>query len=108
MMAEQMIILIFLIAGVGATLFLYLWKAKKEMEYKRDERWQLIQLKSNHTANYVNYVLIVLLAVGEAITLFSDVTVTFTFNRLLTFGTLFLALRNAIELAALFHFDKRL
>ena len=59
-MNEQIIILFFLIAGISITLFLYLWKAKKEVEYKKDERWQFIQNKANHTANYSNYILIIL------------------------------------------------
>ena len=39
-MNEQITILFFLIVGMGITLFLYLWKAKKEVDYKKDERWQ--------------------------------------------------------------------
>ncbi|WP_279233071.1 hypothetical protein [Clostridium niameyense] len=42
-MNEQTIILFFLIVGTGITLFLYVWKAKKDIDYKKDERWQLIQ-----------------------------------------------------------------
>lgn len=107
-MNEQMILLFFLIAGTGVTIFLYLWKAKKEIEYKKDERWQVIQNKANHTANGVNYILIVLLGVGEVISLYWDDQIVFTLNRVLTFGILFVALRNGIELAALKYFDQRL
>lgn len=35
-MNEQAIILFFLIIGVVVTLFLYIWKAKKEIQYKKD------------------------------------------------------------------------
>jgi hypothetical protein len=107
-MNEQTIILFFLIVVIGITLFLYLWKAKKEIEYKKDERWQMIQNKANDAANYSNYILIVLLAVGNTVSLFSDIQITFTFNRVLIYTSLFIGFRNAIELLALKFFDKRL
>ncbi|WP_346939946.1 hypothetical protein [uncultured Clostridium sp.] len=107
-MNEQIIILFFMIIGTGITLFLYLWKAKKEIDYKKDERWQLIQNKANNTANYSNYILIVFLAVGEAILTFSDIQITLTLNRVLIYGVLFIGLRNGIELFALRYFDNQL
>lgn len=107
-MNEQTIILFFLIVGTGITLFLYLWKAKKEIDYKKDERWQLIQNKANNTVNYLNYILIVFLAVGEVVSLFSDIQITLTLNRVLIYGVLFIGLRNAIELFGLIYFDKRM
>lgn len=107
-MNEQIIILLFMIFSMGVTIFLYVWKAKKEIDYKKDERWQLIQNKSNNTANYLNYVLIVLLAIGETILIFYDINITLTLNRVLTYGLCFIGLRNAIELFALLHFDKQL
>ena len=62
-MNEQRFLLIFLVAALTATLGLYLLKAKKQMQYKGDERWQLIQLKANNSANITNGILILLLAV---------------------------------------------
>ncbi|WP_346935928.1 hypothetical protein [Clostridium sp.] len=107
-MNEQIIISFFMIIGTGITLFLYLWKAKKEIDYKKDERWQLIQNKANNTANYSNYILIVFLAVGEAILTFSDIQITLTLSRVLIYGVLFIGLRNGIELFALRYFDNQL
>jgi len=107
-MNEQAIISFFLIVFTGITLFLYIWKAKKEIEYKKDERWQVIQNKANNAANYSNYILIVLLAVGEAILTFSDIQITLTLNRVLIYGVLFIGLHNAIELFALRYFDNQL
>ena len=106
-MNEQIIILILLAITLAATLFLYLWKAKKQYKYKDDERWYVIQNKANHAANCLNGVLIVLLAVGQIVPLFYDIQMTFTFNRLMTFGTLYIGLRNVIELFALLHFDSK-
>ncbi len=107
-MNEQTIILFFLIIATSVTLFLYIWKAKKTVEYKNDERWQLLQNKANNTANYSNAILIILLAVGSTVSLFSDIQTTFTFDRVLTYGLLFIGLRNVIELCALGYFNKRL
>lgn len=106
-MNEQTIILFFIILGAGITLFLYIWKAKKEIEYKKDERCLLIQNKANNAANYSNYFLIVLLAVGQTVSVFSDIQITFTLNRVLTYGVLFMCFHNTIELSALIYFDKR-
>lgn len=107
-MNEQMVILLFLIIGVGVTLFLSIWKAKKSVEYKNDERWQFIQNKANTAANCSNHLLIVLVLIGDMISLFSNLQITFTLNRVLTLVILFIALRNAIELAALIYFNERL
>lgn len=46
-MNKQTIILFFLIVSLGVTLSLYIFKAKKQMNYMWDERWKMIQL--NHT-----------------------------------------------------------
>lgn len=107
-MNEQIIILFFLVVGTATTLYLYVWKAKKEMEYKKDERWQLIQLKANNTANISNYILILLIAAGDSILLFSKIEISISLNRVLTYCILFIALRNAIEFFALKYFDKQL
>ena len=42
-MNEQTIILFFLIVSLGVTLSLYIFKAKKQMNYMGDERWEMIQ-----------------------------------------------------------------
>jgi hypothetical protein len=107
-MNEQTIILFFLIAATGITLFLYIWKAKKSIEYKNDERWQLIQNKANNMANHSNNILILLLFAGNMVSLFYDIQITFTFNRVLVYGLLFVGLRNVIEVFALGYFDNRL
>lgn len=107
-MNEQMIILFFLIITFIATLFLYIWKAKKEYDYNKDERWQMIQIKANNAASYLNWVLIVLLSIGGTVPLFHDVQITFTFERVMTLGLLFIGFRNVLELFALLHFDKKM
>ena len=107
-MGEQIIILLFLIISTGVTIFLYVWKAKKEIDYKKDERWQLIQNKANNTANYLNHVLIIFLAIGEIILLFSDTNITLTLSRVLTYALCFVGLRNGVELFALRYFDKQI
>ncbi|MCL2337827.1 MAG: hypothetical protein FWC60_10440 [Firmicutes bacterium] len=107
-MNEQAVILVSLIVGLGVTLCLYVWKATKAVEYKKDERWQLIQNKANAAANLSNYVLIVLAFAGSIASLYSDIQIAFTLNRVSIYIMLFIGLRNAIELLALMHFNKRL
>ena len=107
-MNEQIIILIFLILALGATLWLYILKAKKEVDYKRDDRWQVIQIKANKTANIVNWILIILLAIGISIPLFVDTQIMFTLNRVILFGELFIGLRNLIELVAIIYYERKL
>ena len=68
-MNEQIIILIFLVLALGATLWLYILKAKKQVEYKGDERWLTIQLKANQFANIANWTLIILLAIATSVPL---------------------------------------
>jgi hypothetical protein len=107
-MNEQVVFLILLIAGLSATLYLYIWDAKKAAEYKDDERYQLIQNKANATANHSNSVLILLAVGGNIAATFFDWSPTFTLSRVLTLIALFICLRNAIELIALIYFNKQL
>lgn len=103
-MNEQTILLIFLVAALVVTLGLYSLKARKQMQYKGDERWKLIQLNANNAANISNTVLIILLVV---LALFTDSQMTFTLQRVVTFALIYIGIRNLIELVATIYFDKR-
>ena len=104
-MNEQRIILTFLVIALAATLSLYLLKAVRQVRYKGDERWGLIQLKAHTVANIVNGGLIILLAV---LPLFINSQTTFTFQRVTSFGLIYLGIRNLIELFAIVYFDRQL
>ena len=104
-MNEQTILLIFLILALGVTLWLYLLKARKSIAYKDDERWQLIQVKAGRAANLADVILILLLVF---LPLFLDTQMQLPLQRFLTFGMLFIGLRNLLELAAIFYFDRQL
>lgn len=104
-MNEQIIILVFLIIALGITLWLYISKAKKQVKYKGDERWQLIQLKANNAANLAHSILIVLIAV---LPFFISMQTTVTLQRVSIFALLYIGIRNLIELVATIYFDKRL
>lgn len=104
-MNEQIILFIFLVMSVAITLWLYILKAKKQVNYKGDERWKLIQLKANNAANAVNWILILLLAI---LPLLVEEQTTFTLQRVTTFGLIYVGIRNLIELAATVYFDKQL
>lgn len=106
-MNEQKIILIFLLLFTAVTLCLYEWKAKKEMEYKKDERWQFIQYKAIKIADISNYsILIMLIFIVSLINLFSNINLDLSLNRVLTLAILFIGLRNTIEFIALLIIDK--
>ena len=62
-MNEQTIILFFLIVSLGVTLSLYIFKAKKQMNYMGDERWEMIQLKSYRIASISTWLLIIVLLI---------------------------------------------
>lgn len=104
-MGEQTILLIFLVMALGVTFWLYILKAKKQVNYRGDERWKLIQLKANNTANAVNWILILLLGI---LPMFVDEQITFTLRRITTFGLIYFGIRNLIELTAIIYFDKQL
>lgn len=104
-MNEQLIILIPIVLGLGATLWLYILKAIKQVNYKGDERWELIQLKANNIANITNGILIILLVI---IPCFVDSQSTFTLQQVITFGLNYIGLRNLIELVGIIYFDKQL
>lgn len=104
-MNEQLILLFFIaIAGI-ATIWLYVFKARKQIEYKGDERWQLIQLKANNTANLAHSFLIVLIVV---LPFFVSMQTAITLQRVSIFALIYIGARNLIELIATFYFDQRL
>ncbi len=107
-MLEQAFLLIFLLLATAVTLFLYVWKSKKEIEYRRDERWQTIQNLANRAANSVNILLLVGLAAADTVIMLSQVQITLSWSRFATCCLLFIGLRNALELTALFYYDRRM
>lgn len=104
-MNEQMILWFFIVIAATATTWLGVLKSKKQRLYKGDERWQLIQLKANNTANLANAILLVLLAVLPFLV---NNQATFTLQRVSIFALIYLGGRNLIELAATIYFDKQL
>ncbi len=104
-MREQTILLIFILWALAATLGLYIWKAVKQIKYKGDERWQQIQLKANNTANAANWFLLLLLLVIPYIV---DSHTTFTLQRVIIFGDIYIGIRNFAELAAAIYYDRQL
>lgn len=107
-MNDQIIILFFLIFTFVGTMFLYLWKAKKQYNYKNDERWQVIQNKANGSANCLNCILVVLIAIGSTIPFFHEIKLTFTFSRVITYSLIYFGIRNIVEFFALLYFDKKI
>lgn len=104
-MNEQTIILMFLVIGLGATLWLYIMKAVKQVKYKGDERWDLVQSKANKIADIFNSILIILLL---AVSVLADSQTTFTLQRVTILIVIFIGIRNLIELVGVIYYDKAL
>ena len=104
-MNEQTIILFFLIVSLGVTLSLYIFKAKKQMNYMGDERWEMIQLKSYRIASISTWLLIIVLLI---LPIFVDSQSTITIQRLTIFCLFYIGARNLLELSAIIYFDKQL
>ena len=100
-MNEQTIILFFLIVSLGVTLSLYIFKAKKQMNYMGDERWEMIQLKSYRIASISTWLLIIVLLILPSQS-------TITIQRLTIFCLFYIGARNLLELSAIIYFDKQL
>lgn len=105
-MNEQAILLIFLVAALCITLGLYLWKAKKQIQYKGDERWKMIQLKANNAAN-LSYLVLLFLAIVLPLVMDAQTTLL-TLQRVIIFVLIYLGIRNFIELVAAIYFDNHL
>lgn len=97
-MNEQTIILFFLIVSLGVTLSLYIFKAKKQMNYMGDERWKMIQLKSYRIASISTWLLIIVLLI---LPIFVDSQSTITIQRLTIFCLFYIGARNLLELSAI-------
>jgi steroid 5-alpha reductase family enzyme len=105
-MMDQAFLLIILIIVGAATLYLYVYKAKKQVEYKNDERWQSIQNKTHQISSRYNDFLMLLLATVMIISLFVDITLSL--DRALLFAFLAISFRNVVDLVTLKFFDTRL
>ena len=103
-MNEQIVLLILLIAALAVTLGLYILKARKEVQYKGDERWETIQVKAGDAANWANTILLVLIVLQVVV----DTQATITIQRAITCALLFIGLRNLLELAATLYFDRQM
>lgn len=106
-MNEQIVVMVLVFIGLVISIVLPVWNSKKRKEYKNDERWQLIQNKANKAANFTHLILVVLLLVGCILSFF-DIEITFSLNNLITYGIIYILVRNIIELFTLMYFDKRI
>lgn len=102
-MNNQKVLLILLVFALTVTLGLYILKAIKQVRYKNDERWTMIQLKANNIANFSNWILIVGLCILQVMV---DSAMTITISRLVTYGLIFFGARNVLELGGIVFFDK--
>lgn len=105
-MNEQIIILLLSISILAVTLFLYIWRAYKQVQYKNDERWQHVLLKSKTVADFSNWILITVIAILIANPATNELT--FSVNRILLFGLSYFGLHNLFELIGLIYYNHSL
>ena len=104
----QGILLVLIAASLAATLLLYFWKARKQAEYRGDERWQAVQLRAVNLASISLYLLILVLLAVDVALMMTQTQLTLTWNRMASCALIFVGVHNAIELLALRHFDRQL
>ncbi len=102
-MNEQRLFLILLILSLAISLGLWFYKAIKQVKYKNDERWIMIQLKANNAANMINWLLVIALLILQVVV---NSTLTITISRVVTYGLIYFGIRNAIELVGTLLYDK--
>jgi hypothetical protein len=106
---DQTLLLIFFIMTVVFYLVNRIFQGEKQVEYRDDERWRLIKLKSQSiTIAYVEIVMLTLglLFIGLPITF--DISIPISVERLSLITFNLLMLKSMIEYFALRYFDKRL
>lgn len=107
-MNEQILILLFLIIAFTVTIIMYMWEAKKSIEYKNDERWKLILLKSKKIADLSNWLLLIALAILSTMDVFSNLNVMISLTRLTLIGEIFVGLHNTLELFSAVFYDHKI
>ncbi len=105
-MNEQIIITILTAIAIVSTLWLYIWRAIRQVQNENDERWILVLLKAKSLAELSNWLLILLVAILMAIPTIQEVL--FPLKRILLVGILFFSLRNLIELIGLIYYNRKL
>lgn len=105
-MNEQVLIIILTTLAIASTLWLYIWRAIKQVQNENDERWILVLLKAKNFSEISNWLLILL--VGILISIPTIQEVLFPLKRILLIGVLFFGLRNLTELIGLIYYNRKL
>ncbi|MDD6770398.1 DUF2178 domain-containing protein [Inconstantimicrobium porci] len=108
-MNDKIVILSLVILCGVVSLYLYIWQAKKQMQYKGDERWKMIQIKANNITKRITDTLVALMfSAGAFISVNKDIKVNTTVMHIALYIMFFWGIRNAVELFSSLYFDKHL
>ena len=102
---DQLFILLMMAFALISTILLYCYEAKKNVEYKNDERWQLVLLKAKKIAHHMN---ILLLIVAVYTCYMIDKNISISLTRLSCLCLIYLGINNFLELMGVFYYNKRL
>ncbi|OYP30400.1 hypothetical protein C8E03_103253 [Lachnotalea glycerini] len=105
-MNEQIIIIILTALAIVSTLWLYLWRAIRQVQNENDERWTFVMLKAKSFAELSDWLLILIVAI--LITMPTIQEILIPIKRILLIGILFFGLRNLIELIGLIYYNRKL
>lgn len=105
-MNEQIVLLLLLILVAVATMGLYVWRAKKQIEYRNDERWKFVLLKAQNIADISNWILILILAILVSIPAIQDIA--FPLKRIIFVGLLYFGFHNCLELFGIIYYNHKL
>ena len=84
------------------------YKRKKECEYKKDERWSLVQDKADKIISKYYEWLIAIVAIGTVALVFVDLEVYLSLDRVFSILFIMLTSRYIVELFALRFYDSKI
>lgn len=105
----QLAMLLFTVILMIVFFYNLSYRSRKASEYKNDERWQTIELKSNRIATYYYQFVMVLIVICITMLLFIDsLNIDVSLSRTLNFGFYVIIIGQIIEMLALKYFDERM
>ncbi|AIQ52937.1 hypothetical protein [Paenibacillus sp. FSL R7-0331] len=106
-MSKLIVLLLIIIVG-GSHLYLNIYKAKKQIDYRNDERWQAIQIKTNAIGSRYNDFLVLGIAVGLVVSLFVEYKINISFDEILIYSFLALSFQKVVEMIAISIYNSKM
>lgn len=106
---EQLIILFFILVLLLGYFYSVFFKARKQSEYKNDERWLSIQLQASKIGFlYFQFLIIMISILITLILFFPSMNISLSLERFLFISFTLIIIGQLVEMVALKYFDKRM